>query len=523
MYRANNTKQLLIICPGLVFSKNGVCFLLSSLAKRLYTNDYNVVLFDYTGQGDSNGDYRDISLSSIYSSFEEVYRYYSDIGYNSFILIGYGIGNSICMRYHGCKHIDFIGLIDFDIDILYFKESILKQIEELPEYFEEEITVSDFGRLMRTLVGITPWYRYHPVSKELIIDFFYQLEQMGLKVCNKTLFEITVFADQRNKNAAHFHCEKFKSLDWKYWDEFTEWPVVANKLLDFIIKSFISDCPIPVDSVFKPAIRFAVNERVIPICIKWKKDTMLGIIHVPNGIPGKRYPCIIYEPGLGGDRTDHFNSGVLLGRVASDNNICLVRYDFTGVGLSEGSFDDYNWDRRKEQFSDLVKSLHSLTYVDENQIYVVSFSEGAKLALIAAQCHSHVRGIVMWSPIIRQLERIDHMKLNNKKRCKFNWRKSIIKMPQGLVIPLQGHYLKLSYLNDSDKHHYIRILQKLKKNTLIIYGVDDVLFDRLLLQENVNNCISSIGLQDVHLFGYKNMINSIHKTINWVKAATSVT
>lgn len=107
----------------------------------------------------------------------------------------------------------------------------------------------------------------------------------------------------------------------------------------------------------------------------------LNMLHIPrkDKAQGKKLPCVIYEPGLGGSRVD-MSRGPWLGDALSTSNGCIcLRYDSTGSGVSE-DFRDVTWEQRYQDLKSAIEYLESIRFADISKIIIVSYSAGAKVA-----------------------------------------------------------------------------------------------------------------------------------------------
>ena len=109
--------------------------------------------------------------------------------------------------------------------------------------------------------------------------------------------------------------------------------------------------------------------------------TLEGVLHVPND--GESLPAVVVchpHPRNGGDMDNVVVSSLV--RYLGEAGIAALRFNFRGVGLSEGSFDVGSG-----EISDAVEALTYLSLQDEidpTRIGLAGYSFGAAVALIAS-------------------------------------------------------------------------------------------------------------------------------------------
>lgn len=109
--------------------------------------------------------------------------------------------------------------------------------------------------------------------------------------------------------------------------------------------------------------------------------TLEGVLHLPND--GDSLPAVVIchpHPRHGGDMDNAVVSALV--RYLGEAGIAALRFNFRGVGLSEGSFDEGSG-----EISDAVEALSFLSLQDEvdpSRIGLAGYSFGAAVALIAS-------------------------------------------------------------------------------------------------------------------------------------------
>ena len=105
-----------------------------------------------------------------------------------------------------------------------------------------------------------------------------------------------------------------------------------------------------------------------------------GILHLPASSPSPAVAVCHPHPLYGGDM--HNSVVVALCRAAAARGIAALRFNFRGVGRSEGSFADGVGERADATAA--LAHLPQLPEVDGDKLGVVGYSFGAAVALLAA-------------------------------------------------------------------------------------------------------------------------------------------
>ncbi|MGH9200861.1 MAG: alpha/beta hydrolase [Vicinamibacterales bacterium] len=108
-----------------------------------------------------------------------------------------------------------------------------------------------------------------------------------------------------------------------------------------------------------------------------------GALHLPEPMPAERVPGIVVchpHPQYGGDMRN--NVVEALCEAAVENGLAALRFNFRGVGRSEGGFGA-GTDERDDALAALGH-LRSLLEIDQDSIALAGYSFGAGVAMRAA-------------------------------------------------------------------------------------------------------------------------------------------
>jgi len=169
-----------------------------------------------------------------------------------------------------------------------------------------------------------------------------------------------------------------------------------------------------------------------------------GALHLPEK---KNPPCVIASHGLLSSKESE--KYVALGDKLSQEGIAMLRFDFRGIGESEGRIEDDTVSRRILDLAAAIEVVRSLRDV-KSRIGLLGSSLGGYVSLIKASQEEKIRAIVTWATPFH----LDDLKSN-----------------QGT----EGHPLpEEAFFEDLPKHRLLPLLPKVS-NCLVIHGEKDEL------------------------------------------------
>lgn len=525
-----------IIYPGLNLSKSGPFFLLSNIARSCAGIGISTFQFDYFGDGDSSGSYKNINLHQVKTSMSLVKNFAKKHGYNKFIYIGYGIGNILMSSI--ANESDVIGLCMIAPHLEAHKK-IDMVIEKTLEYSSDYILDKDYiwpntkEILLReywiSIIGIVDWLYYTPFNIKFLqeIGEIY-LDSILLDATKNILFLAPqgVFLDYRQQNHKVVDLPSLHYRTKEEWESFKEWPdiwdEIASKIPEWINSLVCNEISFNQiasreanNSYFKDCYieRNTKNNVSFPVSFPSGNKTLFGMLHIPrkDKPQEEKFPCVIYEPGLGGSRVDMSRAGPWLGDALSSNRCVCLRYDSTGSGVSEGDFKDVTWEQRYQDIKSAIKYLESIDFADISKIIIVSYSAGAKVACLAAQRIPNVKGCVFWSPHL-----IDDARSPNKPQ--------LLLREKQLVSPMCGLWLSYDYIKSDSQYTFLDLFKSIDIPILAITGSDADKDNNILpiLNECYSNFKKVIQYPGAHCFLYQYMSSVISDTIKFISMFSEV-
>ena len=124
---------------------------------------------------------------------------------------------------------------------------------------------------------------------------------------------------------------------------------------------------------------------------------LAGLIERPDY--GDIEGFIILVHGLTGDKNEH-GLFAKAGTYFCRKNFSVFRFDITGCGESEGDFQYVGIADQKEDFLSAIKFVKAKERIGNEDIYVIGFSLGATVALLAYQSILGVKGLSLWNPVL---------------------------------------------------------------------------------------------------------------------------
>ncbi len=131
--------------------------------------------------------------------------------------------------------------------------------------------------------------------------------------------------------------------------------------------------------------------------------TLEAVLHPPPSSPSAGIVVCHPHPRYGGDM--HNNVVVTICQAAAAGGIAALRFNFRGVGRSQGSFGDGAGERADAAAA--LACLRALPEVDADRVGLAGYSFGAAVALLAAEPTLRAVVAVSTPTIARGLSEID--------------------------------------------------------------------------------------------------------------------
>jgi dipeptidyl aminopeptidase/acylaminoacyl peptidase len=168
-----------------------------------------------------------------------------------------------------------------------------------------------------------------------------------------------------------------------------------------------------------------------------------GVLHLPDQA---NPPCVIASHGLLSSKDSE--KYVAIGKRLSQEGIALLRFDFRGIGESEGRLQDDTVRRRIADLGSAIDFVKS-HWGTGDRIGLLGSSLGGYISLIRASMEREMRAVVIWATPF-------HLDDLGSKGTEEN--------------PLPGE----AFFKDLPKHRLLPLLPKVS-NCLVIHGEKDEL------------------------------------------------
>jgi len=169
-----------------------------------------------------------------------------------------------------------------------------------------------------------------------------------------------------------------------------------------------------------------------------------GILHLPEK---ENPPCVVASHGLLSSKDSE--KYIALGERLSKEGVAMLRFDFRGIGESEGTEEDNTVSKKVADLGEAINFVRSHPAL-ANRIGLLGSSLGGFLSLIKASMDKEIRAIVIWATPLHMGD------LKSKERDKDT--------------PLPPE----AFFKDLPKHRLPPLLPKVS-NCLVIHGEKDEL------------------------------------------------
>jgi fermentation-respiration switch protein FrsA (DUF1100 family) len=171
---------------------------------------------------------------------------------------------------------------------------------------------------------------------------------------------------------------------------------------------------------------------------------LAGILHLPEK---RNPPCVIASHGLLSSKDSE--KYIALGGRLSREGMAMLRFDFRGIGESEGRIEDDTVSRRILDLGSAIGFIRSRRDLG-NRIGLLGSSLGGYVSLIKASMDKEIRAVVIWATPFH----LDDLKSN--------------KGTEGHPLPGEA------FFEDLPKHRLLPLLPKVS-NCMVIHGEKDEL------------------------------------------------
>lgn len=530
-YNYNKNSPSLLILPNVGWYHVGPNRMFSQIAAQCLQKKFNCFCFDYIGSGESYGDFVDSSYQNMMDSFKTVYEYITKNYNDAIYVMGYGAGNILLkeieteQKLYGAIYY----LPRFD-NLLRFHKEILDDITAKETgYFQIWLTNEKENFMFwRGILGEIHDCTYNPVKYSLVNELCEKLLKYKEADSNAKNRLILSDKDVDNQKADTVVIKEFSEnilpKDWyrtvnlwpdtlyRSYCEIVEWMIRKSTSVDLLHTQ-------EVDKTYK-STEMSINNSIRQLVTFQSGDNQLcGVIHRPKRTTGK-VPCVIFIPGLGGDKVDNFNCGTRLGDLLSENELACFRYDNRFSGCTPNELTNFNWTDVIDDFHNAVEFLSDPSLmIDVDKIMLVSWSNGAKLlGYIISRNRYRISKCCLWNPVFIDAD------IGDKYKDKANMGKNMTRYKKNsrkqLVTQIGGEYLGMSFNIDNKKYDFIEYMKAISVPCKVVWGSKDVdskeyVFLNLKKQDYISEEFMIESKH--HLFSYSSISLVITETMKFLK------
>ena len=216
-----------------------------------------------------------------------------------------------------------------------------------------------------------------------------------------------------------------------------------------------------------------------------------GILHLPDA---KNPPCVIASHGLLSSKNSE--KYIALGERISKEGIAMLRFDFRGIGESEGNEEDNTISKKVADLNAGINFIRSYPGLG-NRIGLMGSSLGGFLSLIKASGNKEIKAVVTWAAPIH----LDDL--------------GTTRQEEDYPLPPDA------FFEDLPKHRLVPLLPKVS-HCLVIHGEEDELvpLDQALgifTHLGIPKELHVIGGADHRLTDPANRQRAIDLSVDWFK------
>jgi len=202
----------------------------------------------------------------------------------------------------------------------------------------------------------------------------------------------------------------------------------------------------------------------IPIQISQHGEQVLGILHLPDQ-KAEGNPVVLMNYGLNGDRVDNHRLALLFAERANAAGITVLRFDYTGCGISDGKFYDTSIASKTVNSIGMIEFLKGCFGSESFQLILWGYSDGIRVSANLIRHGIPVAALCAWNPIVRSMT--GTFKSKSKKMA-------IEPTTKRLMFPIFGMYMGVDYAKEANQNMPIEPLLDCSLPKLFVFGGGDI-------------------------------------------------
>lgn len=242
---------------------------------------------------------------------------------------------------------------------------------------------------------------------------------------------------------------------------------------------------------------------------------ILGVLHIPNQIST---PCqvVIMCCGMNGNRVDNNRISRDFGLVCEKNEIVYCRFDYVGLGISEGEFYEADLFTKVNDCVAVIDFVKGCIGNDKINIALIGFSDGVRMIanlLPKTKCNK----LIFWSPLFYTERAYVDLRIGKK----------MVREPAtgAVVFPFKGVFISAKHLRQQMglQNELETLGPYLNDSALIIFGENDPAVIKIFRKLQVSNFNQFENVRFIanadHLYSRKQWKEQLFElTVNFLKS-----
>lgn len=259
-----------------------------------------------------------------------------------------------------------------------------------------------------------------------------------------------------------------------------------------------------------------VQEKVF--CLNGKEERLAGILTLPSKylVDGDKFPLLIICHGFGQAKDGKVTGGKFahLAMALAQKGIAVFRFDFSGHGESEGSFENLSIQQEVDDLRCVYNFLMKDQRLDMSKVALLGHSLGALIAVIFQAQNSLVQCLILVSPAIQQRELIVSPEWHTKKEIEDWGRDGYLDTNHGRI--------GIQYLNEALSKDWSEFCREVNIPVLMLWGGRDKYIPQKLAKQALaefrggHNMFEVVAGADHHFEDEKNKKKLIESVYGWL-------
>ncbi len=199
--------------------------------------------------------------------------------------------------------------------------------------------------------------------------------------------------------------------------------------------------------------------------IPWKNQKLIATLHLPDsqGEENHSYPLVIICHGFTSNRMGVDRLFVKTADEFIQQQIAVLRFDYSGCGESSGDYGDTGLDEIIEQTIRVIDYASKIDEIDKDNITLLGHSLGGATALLTSIEDKRIRKLILWAAVGNPYEDILNI-VGTKKLKTFIASNSVDYL---------GYSFTKKYFRSLNKYDPLTACSKFTGDILLIHGSDD--------------------------------------------------